>query len=208
MGNGVGKVIGAIAGAAACFIPGVGPVAGALIFAATTTAGSGADALVDIGTQNGAADRAAAEQRKNAAIEIERQRVAARQRLEESERTARENLAEQELVAERNRQSQNAERDRQAAEARAAVDQLNFVEQSLAACRNGDFTTMAGLLAQMNAENFNAFADGALAACTTADALEECRVILEQEQMRREVVEGWRQDVGAVINAATNNPRV
>ncbi len=208
MGNHVGKIIGTVVGAACQLIPGVGTVVGTLILAGTTLVGSGVDALVDSNNQNAEADRAAEEARRQAAIELERRRLEQTRNLEEQARIARENEVAAELQIENTRRQQLQAANAQAEAIREAQAQLDLVQQSLVDCDTGNFSAVPGRLQGMDDNHFNLFSQQALSRCQTPDAMEDCRLVLEHEQLRRETVQGWSDQVNNVVSGNQQSTRV
>jgi hypothetical protein len=206
MGNGVGSILGFVAGAAIACIPGVGPIAAVGIAAATTTAGSGVDALVDSGKQNEEADKAAADARKKVAIEAEAVRVKSRKELEDQKRQANEALVAVAQEAKKQRDEALEEQERLENIALMQEEQINLIAQAITACAENT-NLIAGILPQMDEQHFALFRERALAACPDADALEACRIAIEQEEMRRAVLNGWEHDIAAETNDAHPAPR-
>lgn len=214
MGNDVGKTIGIVAGAACQLIPGVGTVAGIGLFALASGIGSGVDALVDSNRQNGQADEAAQKSRKDieaerrrAEIELERRRIEETRRLEAEAQRGREQNALAEYDLQREAARQIADRERLQETARNLERQVGYVNEALMVFAAPDVTLdsvryLPGVLDQMDDEHFELFRQRALASCATADAREICQMMLENEEMRREVAQGWEEDLNQNIPAA------
>ncbi len=202
MGNGTGKIIGIVAGAACCAIPGVGQVAGAAILLGTVAAGSGVDAIVDSNNQNSQADKAAEEAKRKAAEEVERQRVVARKNLEDQAKIAREAAAKKEIEIEKKRKEVVNEAKRQQELLRNEQEQLSLVNNGLEEVAAKRLEKIPGLIQRMNDVHFELFRQGVFATCNDADDLEECQMIIEHEELRRDVLNGWNNDIN---KAASNN---
>jgi len=194
----VGKIAGIVAGAACQLIPGVGTVGGIALFAACGVLGTGADALIEAPRQEQQADNAANITREQVAIETERQRLEARRAQEEEAARISGEQAAGELRVEQNRQTAQRTRATEERRIRHQQEQTELVTQSINAYRTETVEQIPGDLQRMDDEHFDIFRRELLHGANNADARERFRTILEHEEMRREIVDGWNNDIAGV----------
>ena len=199
----VGKIAGIVAGAACQLIPGVGTVGGLALLAACGVVGTGVDALIEAPRQEQQADNAANAAREQVAIETERQRISARRAQEEEAARISGEQAAGEAIVEEDRQTAQRERAIEERRIRHQQEQTDLVAQSVNAYRTETVEQIPGDLQRMDDEHFDIFRRELLHSANTADARERFRTILEHEEMRREIVDSWNNDIAGVVPTPT-----
>lgn len=230
MGNDVGKTIGTVVGAAASLIPGVGQLAAVGIMAGTTLLGSGADALADSDKQNKDADRAVDNARKKANeelakaraarikelndmlakeadeakikanMEIENQRIAKIRELEDASKELHGSYVVAKLQIEEAKKVAIKAKEQQEKILIKQLEQVNTIIDCLNVCTSENPEQLSGALQKMDRDFFVLFSQKALSVCNNADNREKIRMILEHEEMRRDVVDNWNIDINNAVS--------
>jgi hypothetical protein len=180
MGNNVGKIAGTVVGAACQAIPGVGTVAGIAILAATTTIGSGADALADKGKQEEEQRRVAEEDRRR---NKERIKTAEKEAKDRVDRTAEEKRHADAADIKEKADKAQAQLNEEAARAIEAAERPNRI---IELCREGHLMGVPALLGALsNIQFFEELGIQPIAVAPNAEVRDAIRLLLIAERNRR-----------------------